>query len=95
MSEHDDSKPPISSKVIQLRPSSKTKSETSALKMLKIADEIDSIILRHMDAGDIEPKELAGLLSHRLGTLMKHIENKDALIDICVEVLRKQAAGDE
>ena len=84
-----------SAKIIPMRPSSKTKLDTSTVRMLKIADEIDAVILRHVESGDIDPKELAGLLSHRLGTLMKHIENKDALIDVCVDVLRKQAASDE
>jgi hypothetical protein len=94
MNDDDDSKPPIESKVIQLKSRTKPKAQTAALKMLRIADEIDGIILRHMEAGDIEPKELAGLLSHRLGSLMKNIENKQELIDLCVDVLRKQAAGD-
>ncbi len=94
MTDNDDSKPPSESKIIQLKSRAKPKGQTAALRMLRIADEIDAIILRHMDAGDIEPKELAGLLSHRLGTLMKNIENKQELIDLCVDVLRKQAAGD-
>ena len=94
MGDNDEPKPPTSSKVIQLKSRAKPQGQTSALRMLRIADEIDGIILRHMEAGDIEPKELAGLLSHRLGTLMKNIENKQELIDLCVDVLRKQAAGD-
>jgi hypothetical protein len=95
MSEHDDSKPQSGAKIIPLRPSSKTKLDSTTVKMLKIADEIDHVILRHIESGDIDPKELAGLLSHRLGTLMKNIENKEALVDVCVDVLKRQAAVDE
>ena len=110
MSNHDDSKvkgpkslvaedanaaTTISAKIIPLRPTAKTKLDTSTVKLLRIADEIDAVILRHIEAGDVDPKELAGLLSHRLGTLMKHIEDKETLVDVCVDVLRKQAAVDE
>lgn len=97
MSHQDDpnGKPTGVAKVIPLRPTSKTKLDTSTVKLLRLADEIDALILRHVEAGDIDPKELAGLLSHRLGTLMKHLENKEALLDVCVDVLRRQAAVDE
>jgi hypothetical protein len=110
MSNHDDSKvkdpkslasedtnaaTTATAKIIPLRPTAKTKLDTSTVKLLRIADEIDAVILRHIEAGDVDPKELAGLLSHRLGTLMKHIEDKETLVDVCVDVLRKQAAVDE
>jgi hypothetical protein len=97
MSEHDDPKSSSagSAKVIPLRPTAKTKLDTSTVRLLRLADEIDALILRHVEAGDVDPKELAGLLSHRLGTLMKHLENKEALLDVCVDVLRRQAAVDE
>lgn len=98
MSKHDESRSKDKTgiaKVIPLRPSAKTKLDTSTVRLLKLADEIDSLILRHVEAGDVDPKELAGLLSHRLGTLMKHLENKEALLDVCMDVLRRQAAVDE
>jgi hypothetical protein len=83
------------SKIIPLRPTAKTKLDTSTVRLLRIADEIDAVILRHVEAGDIDLKELAGLLSHRLGTLVRNMENKEVLLDVCVDVLRKQAASDE
>jgi hypothetical protein len=95
MTKHDDAKTESQAKIIPLRPTAKTKLDTNTVKMLKIADEIDHVILRHVEAGDIDLKELAGLLSHRLGSLVKHIENKEALVDVCVDVLKKQAAVDE
>jgi len=97
MSRHDDPRNSreTSAKVIPLRPTAKTKLDTSTVKLLRLADEIDALILRHVEAGDVDPKELAGLLSHRLGTLMKHLENKEALLDVCMDVLRRQAAVDE
>jgi hypothetical protein len=98
MGKHDESKTvkhETTAKVIPLRPTAKTKLDTSTVKLLRLADEIDALIIRHVEAGDVDPKELAGLLSHRLGTLMKHLENKEALLDVCVDVLRRQAAVDE
>jgi hypothetical protein len=94
MGEENDQKS-AGSKIIPLRPSSKTRLDTSTVRLLKIADEIDAVILRHVEAGDIDLKELAGLMSHRLGTLVKNLENKEQLLDVCVDVLRKQAASDE
>ena len=62
--------------------------------LIAISNEIDAIVLRHLQAGDVEPRDLAGLLSHRLGTLMCHIEGKEKLWGVCEKVLKKQAAID-
>jgi hypothetical protein len=94
VSQNDEQKKPSGSKVIPLRPSAKTNLDTSTVRLLKIADEIDAVILRHVESGDVDLKELAGLMSHRLGTLVKNLENKEQLLDVCVDVLRKQAASD-
>lgn len=79
-------------KVIQL-PVRDTK-EQDARKLMAIADEIDRMILKHIDAGTIDPRDIAGLLAHRLGTLMRHLEQKDQLWDVCEKVLKAQAAID-
>jgi hypothetical protein len=95
MSKHIDKKSAPPSKIIPLRPTAKTKLDTNTVRLLKIADEIDQVILRHVEAGHVDLKELAGLLSHRLGTLVKHLNDKEQLLDVCVDVLRRQAAVDE
>ncbi|MCX6105872.1 MAG: hypothetical protein NTY08_08595 [Proteobacteria bacterium] len=61
-------------------------------KLLKIADEIDAVIINHLRSGDVQPREIAGLLAHRLGTLMRHVEQKDLLWDVCEKVAKSQAA---
>ena len=62
------------------------------VKLLKkISDEIDAVILKHLETGKVDPIDLAGLLSHRLGTLIGHIEQKAKLWDVCQKVLKKQA----
>jgi hypothetical protein len=60
--------------------------------MLKVADEIDQVILRHL-GDDMRARDMAGLLAHRLGTLMRHIDPKDreVLWLVVQKVLREQA----
>ena len=72
-----------------------SKIDGETIRLLRIADEIDSIILKHLTEGTIDPRDLAGVLSHRLGTLMRHLEEKEKLLDVCQQVIIKQAAIDE
>jgi hypothetical protein len=76
-------------KVIQFPAKSATDSD--AAKLLKIADEIDAVILRNLDIGVVDARDIAGLLAHRLGTLMRHMDQKDKLWDVCEKVLKTQA----
>jgi hypothetical protein len=62
--------------------------------LLRIADEIDAVILENLRSGAVDPRDMAGLLAHRLGTLMRHIEQKSLLWDVCEKVLKAQAAID-
>ncbi|MEY4630560.1 MAG: hypothetical protein RIQ81_680 [Pseudomonadota bacterium] len=89
------------SKVIQLADHARRREKIArgriddeARTLIKISNEIDAIVLRHLEAGDVEPRDLAGLLSHRLGTLIRHLEGKEKLWDVCEKVLKKQAAID-
>jgi hypothetical protein len=50
------------------------------------------VIINHLRSGDVQPREIAGLLAHRLGTLMRHVEQKDLLWDVCEKVAKSQAA---
>lgn len=77
-------------KVIQFP--SRVKADSDAVKLIKIADEIDAVILKHLDRGEIDPRDIAGLLAHRLGTLMRHMDQKGKLWDVCEKVLKAQAA---
>lgn len=72
----------------------KATADSDAVKLVKIADEIDSVILKHLDSGAIDPRDIAGLLAHRLGTLMRHMDQKGKLWDVCEKVLKAQAAID-
>jgi hypothetical protein len=68
--------------------------DQTTLKLLKISDEIDAVILKHVQNGDVDVRDLAGLLSHRLGTMMNHIEDKEDLLPICMRVMKRQAKVD-
>lgn len=72
----------------------KASDDSAAVKLIGIADEIDAVILRHLDSGAIDPRDIAGLLAHRLGTLMRHMDQKGKLWDVCEKVLKAQAAID-
>lgn len=74
----------------------KTKIDTESAKLLKVADEIDAVILNYLHK-DMDARDLAGLMAHRLGTLMRHIDlaDREVLWLIVQKVLREQADLDK
>ncbi|MBQ49137.1 MAG: hypothetical protein CMP10_17295 [Zetaproteobacteria bacterium] len=68
--------------------------DPAVAKLVQVADEIDSIILRNLEEKEVDLVDLAGLLSHRLGTLIRHIDRKDQLWYVCERVLKRQAKID-
>lgn len=62
-------------------------------KMLEIADEIDAVIVDQVVTGALDAKDMAGLLAHRLGTLMRCIpmEERRQLLQVCTEIAKRQA----
>ena len=68
--------------------------DSDAARLKRIADELDEVIVRHLTEGHVEGSDMAGILAHRLGTLMRHLNDKSQLWDICEKVLKKQAAID-
>lgn len=68
--------------------------DTEALRLMQVSDELDAVILKYIEAGTVDPRDLAGLMAHRLGTLMRHLDQKSKLWDVCERVLKSQAALD-
>jgi len=62
-----------------------------AIRLMQLADEIDSVILRYLKNENIDQWDIAGVLAHRLGTLLGHVEDKEKLWDVCEKVLKQQA----
>lgn len=65
-----------------------------AQKLVAFSTEIDKIIVSYLYFSDIEAKELAGVLAHRLGSLLNTLERKEELWEVCEQVLKKQAQLD-
>ncbi len=61
------------------------------LRLIEISDQLDQVILHHLNSGKVTPKEIAGILAHRLGNLLKQIDDKDNLWPICEKVAKGQA----
>lgn len=80
-------------KVITFKPREKTDPE--AIKLMKIADAIDSVVLSNLEGDTIDARDMAALLAHRLGTLISHIEDKEVIWDFCQKVLKAQAKIDK
>ncbi len=81
-------------KVLEFKTPEQRREETVTYKLGKMADEIDQVLMRHLTDDDIDPRELVGVLSHRLGTLMNRLEEKDELWHVCQKVMKRQAQID-
>jgi hypothetical protein len=81
-------------KVLEFKTLEQHREETVTYKLVKMADEIDQVLMRHLTDDDIDPRELVGVLSHRLGTLMNRLEEKDELWHVCQKVMKRQAQID-
>lgn len=81
-------------KVLDFKSRSERQTEAVTHKLVRMADEIDEVLVRHLSDKDIDPRELVGVLSHRLGTLMNHLEEKAELWYVCQKVMKKQAQID-
>lgn len=60
-------------------------------KLKSISDAIDAIIIDAITNKNVDHHELAGLMAHRLGALLRHFEDKDKTWGVCEKVLKKQA----
>lgn len=72
----------------------KSKQDLIAEKLVEIANEIDAVILNSLQDDTVEVRDLVGLLSHRLGSLMCHLDEKSEVWYICEKVMKKQARLD-
>jgi hypothetical protein len=81
-------------KVLEFKTLEQRREVTVTYKLVKMADEIDQLLMRHLADDDIDPRELVGVLSHRLGTLMNRLEEKDELWHVCQKVMKRQAQID-
>lgn len=81
-------------KVIEFKTKTQQRDDETAVRLVRIANEIDELVMRHLTDPQIDPRELVGVLSHRLGSLISHLEEKDELWYVCQKVVKKQAQID-
>jgi hypothetical protein len=62
-------------------------------RLIKLSDIVDQLIIENLDQGEVEPHELAGIIAHRLGTLIRHIDvdERKQVLDVCLNILTRQA----
>lgn len=70
----------------------KRKDDPEILKLLELSNRIDEVLVDALQDPDLKPRDVAGVLAHRLGTVMRQIDEKNKLWDVCQKVLKKQAA---
>ena len=73
---------------------SKDTGKEEVLKVKFFSDAIDRIVLNGIRKQRISPQEVAGVLSHRLGSLICNIDQKNKLWLACSEILKQQAKLD-
>jgi hypothetical protein len=64
--------------------------DSNILKLKAISDQLDQILISALE-DDVDTHELSGLVAHRLGNLMRNVDEKTKLWMICEKVLKKQA----
>jgi len=67
------------------------KSDDELMKLCHLADDIDAVIKHYISDEQVDLRDLTGVLSHRLGTLLNKLDSKDELWELCEGVLKKQA----
>lgn len=71
------------------------KKDDELIKLCHLADDIDSVIKHYIVEEQLDLRDLTGVLSHRLGTLLNKLDGKGELWEACEGVLRKQAKLEE
>ena len=69
-------------------------SHAEVVKLKEVSDAIDQIMLAALSENNLDVKDLAGLLAHRLGTLIRTVDSKDHVWAVCEQVLKRQAVID-
>ena len=78
-------------KILQFKSKPEDNDKTSYL--LRVSDAIDELIAEAIFDDELDPKDVSGLLAHRLGALIRQLEggDRDKLIAVCREVMMRQA----
>ena len=69
----------------------RSQKDLNAQKAKAFSDSLDTIITKTIINKNLQPIEISGILAHRLGALLKNIEQKNQLWPLCQTVITKQA----
>lgn len=83
----------IMAKIIKFPKEQRVSKQIQTLK--RISDDIDKIIVSALITDGVDPHELAGLMAHRLGSLLRGFDDKSKTWYVCEKVLKKQAILEE
>ena len=61
------------------------------IRLKKVSDQIDRIIVENLEQNTVDSHEMIGILAHRLGTLLRNMEKKRELWQVCQEVICDQS----
>ena len=78
-------------KVIEFKTKTQQREEDTTVRLVTMANEFDELIMKYVTDPQCDPRELVGVLSHRLGSLISHLDEKDELWYVCQKVVKKQA----
>jgi hypothetical protein len=64
--------------------------DPNILKLKEVSDQLDRVLIGALE-DDVDAHELSGLVAHRLGNLIKNLDEKSKLWLVCEKVLKRQA----
>jgi hypothetical protein len=76
--------------VIQL--DRRRKPSAEILKLFRFGCEVDALIVRALN--EIPAQNIAGILAHRLGNLIGHVDHRDELWEVCFKILCERIEHD-
>ncbi len=65
--------------------------DLEAEAMLQLARDLDEVITKHLENGSVHYRHVASILAHRLGALIRPVEERSELLDLCERVAARQA----
>lgn len=65
------------------------------LRLKGASDRIDRVVAEAITQDGLEPYEMAGILAHRLGALIKSLDGNSTLLGVCEKVIKKKAGATE
>lgn len=82
------------SKIIRF-PIEKRSSTSEVIRWKNASDRIDESLREGLEQHQLSAEELSGLVAHRLGALLRNLDDRSRIWGVCEKVLRKQAVLDE